>query len=158
MQKTPSPSMLDYDGLRPPSPFMTPAHATWRARVRDFVEREIAPHLAEWDASGTFPDSLYTSAARQGLMGIGFPERVGGHTENADPYYRMIFSEEFHRLGSGVVFADLATHWIALPPVAQFGSPELQESVVKPVLAGTKRVAFAVTEPGGGSDAGALQT
>jgi acyl-CoA dehydrogenase len=158
MQKPASPSMLDYDGLRPPSPFMTPAHAEWRARVRDFVEREVAPHLAAWDASGTFPDSLYTSAAQQGLMGIGFSERVGGHTEDADPYYRMIFSEEFHRLGSGVVFADLACHWIALPPVAQFGSPELVEAVVKPVLAGTKRVAFAVTEPGGGSDAGALQT
>src|SRR5678815_752190 len=74
------------------------------------------------------------------------------------PYYRVIFSEEMHRPGSGVVFADLATHWIALPPVVQLGSAELQETIARPVLAGKRRIAFAVTEPSGGSDAGALQT
>jgi acyl-CoA dehydrogenase len=137
---------------------MTVAHGQWRARVRDFVVRHIEPNLAAWEASGTFPDSLYETAARLGLLGVGFPERVGGHTEAADPYYRVIFAEELHRLGSGVVFADLATHWVGLPPVVQFGSDELQESVVRPVLAGQRRIAFAVTEPTGGSDAGALQT
>ncbi len=95
---------------------------------------------------------------RQGLLGVGFPERLGGHTEDADPYYRVIFAEEMHRLGSGVVFADLATHWIGLPPVVQFGSEELLETVARPVLAGKRRIAFAVTEPSGGSDAGALRT
>lgn len=152
------PSSLDFDGLRPPSPFMSEAHAQWRARVRDFVTREIEPNLDGWEASGTFPDSLYASAAQAGLLGVGFPERVGGNTEDADPYFRVIFSEEMHRPGAGVVFADLATHWIGLPPVVQFGSAELQESVVRPVLAGKRRIAFAVTEPSGGSDAGALQT
>jgi len=149
---------LDFDGLRPPSPFMNPAHADWRARVREFVTREVEPNLAAWEEAGSFPDSLYGSAARAGLLGLGFPERVGGTREDADPYYRVIFAEEFHRLGSGVVFADLATHWIGLPPVVQSGSEELQESVVRPVLAGQGRIAFAVTEPGGGSDAAALQT
>ena len=149
---------LDFDGLRPPSPFMTELHESWRARVRDFVIREILPHLSDWEATGTFPDALFESAARQGLLGIGFPERLGGHTEDADPYYRVIFSEELHRPGSGVVFADLATHWIGLPPVIQFGSEELLETVARPVLAGKRRIAFAVTEPSGGSDAGALQT
>jgi acyl-CoA dehydrogenase len=137
---------------------MTDAHHAWRAQVRDFVTREILPHLADWEATGTFPDALYESAARQGLLGIGFPERLGGHTEDADPWYRVIFSEELHRPGSGVVFADLATHWIGLPPVIQFGSEELLETVARPVLAGRRRIAFAVTEPSGGSDAGALQT
>ena len=151
-------NLLDFDGLRPPSPFMNDAHVAWRARIRDFVTREIEPNLDAWEAAGTFPDALYETAARQGLLGVGFPERLGGNTEDADPYYRVIFAEELHRLGSGVVFADLATHWIGLPPVVQFGSPELQESVARPVLAGKRRIAFAVTEPSGGSDAGALQT
>lgn len=153
-----TPSLLDFDTLRPPSPFMTEAHARWRAQVREFVEREIAPHLDAWDAAGTFPDELFTSAARAGLLGVGFPERLGGHTEGADPYYRIVFAEELHRLGSGVVFADLATHWIGLPPVVNLGDASLQDSVARPVLAGERRIAFAVTEPGGGSDAGALQT
>lgn len=149
---------LDFDGLRPPSPFMTEVHARWCARVRDFVTREIEPNLPAWEASGTFPDSLYEAAARAGLLGVGFPERLGGNTENADPWFRVIFSEEMHRPGAGVVFADLATHWIGLPPVVQFGAPDLQESIARPVLAGKRKIAFAVTEPGGGSDAGALRT
>lgn len=156
--KSRSPSLLDFDALRPPSPFMTEAHARWRTRVREFVEREIAPHLDAWNAAGTFPDEIFTRAARAGLLGVGFPERLGGHTEDADPYYRIVFAEEFHRLGSGVVFADLATHWIGLPPVVNLGDASLQDSVARPVLAGERRIAFAVTEPGGGSDAGALQT
>jgi acyl-CoA dehydrogenase len=149
---------LDFDGLRPPSPWLTDVHRRWRDRVRAFVADEIEPHLDAWDAAGTFPDSLYVTAARRGMLGVGFPAELGGHTPDADPWYRMLFAEELHRLGSGVVFADLATHWIALPPVLQFGGPDLQESVVRPVLAGERRMAFAVTEPGGGSDAGALQT
>ena len=106
---------------------MSEQHARWCARVRDFVTREIEPNLQAWEASGTFPDSLYESAAQAGMLGVGFPERLGGNTENADPYFRVIFSEEMHRPGAGVVFADLATHWIGLPPVVQFGAPELQE-------------------------------
>jgi acyl-CoA dehydrogenase len=82
----------------------------------------------------------------------------GGHLPDADPYYRILFAEELHRPGSGLVFADLATHWIGLPPVVQSGSAELQQRVTHPVLAGERRIAFAVTEPGGGSDAAALQT
>jgi acyl-CoA dehydrogenase len=70
----------------------------------------------------------------------------------------VIFSEEMHRPGAGVVFADLATHWIGLPPVVQLGAPGLQEEIAKPVLAGKRRMAFAVTEPSGGSDAGSLRT
>ena len=149
---------LDFDGLRPPSPFLTDAHVEWRGRVRDFVTREIEPSLPRWETEGTFPDSVYESAAQHGLLGVGFPTQYGGNTEDADPWYRVIFAEEMHRPGCGVVFADLATHWIGLPPVVQFGSAELQETVTRPVLAGKRRIAFAVTEPGGGSDAGALQT
>ena len=149
---------LDFDGLRPPCPFMTEAHADWRRRVRRFVDDHVAPSIVEWDALGRFPDSLYVTAAREGILGLGFPEAFGGHLQHADAWYRIIVAEELHRLGSGVVFADLATHWIALPPVIALGDPALRESVARPVLAGERRIAFAVTEPGGGSDAAALTT
>ena len=148
---------LDFDDLRPSSPFMTPAHAAWRARVRAFVDAQIAPQLAEWDAAGTFPLELYAQAADAGLLGMGFPVELGGDGE-ADLYRRILLAEEFHRLGSGVVFAEMATHWVALPPLLAHGASELRESVVRPVLAGRRRIAFAITEPGGGSDLAALQT
>lgn len=148
---------LDFDGLRPASPFLTPVHARWRARLRDFVDQHIAPELKQWDAAGTFPDSLYLDAANAGLLGMGFPEDCGG-TGPVDLYHRILFAEEFFRLGSSVVFADLATHWIALPPIISGASATLREKVVRPVLAGRKRMAFAVTEPSGGSDVAAFRT
>lgn len=148
---------LDFDGLRPPSPFLTETHAAWRTKLRRFVDAQIAPQLAAWNAAGTFPDSLYKAAAHEGLLGMGFALEYGG-TGPVDLYHRIIFAEEFFRLGSSVVFADLATHWIALPPIIASAPPALRERIARPVLAGDKRMAFAVTEPSGGSDVGAFQT
>lgn len=148
---------LDFDGLRPKSPFLTAAHDQWRSALRSFVDAKIAPHLAAWNAAGTFPDSLYVEAARAGLLGMGFARDYGG-TGPVDLYHRIIFAEEFFRLGSSVVFADLATHWIALPPIIASAPEALRERVARLVLAGEKRMAFAVTEPSGGSDVGSFQT
>ncbi|GAB4148087.1 MAG: acyl-CoA dehydrogenase family protein [Sphingomonadales bacterium] len=154
----PGKTSLDFDGLRPFSPFMTERHHAWRQQLRVFIDREVAPHLDEWDKAGTFPDSVYDKAIEAGLYGMGFPAHLGGTVEDADLYHRIIFAEEFHRLGSGVVFADLATHWIGLPPVITAGNPALIEDVAKPVLAGKLRIAFAITEPSGGSDVANMQT
>ncbi len=148
---------LDFDGLRPKGPFLTAAHDQWRSALRSFVDVKIAPHLAAWNADGTFPDSLYIEAARAGLLGMGFGREYGG-TGPVDLYHRIIFAEEFFRLGSSVVFADLATHWIALPPIIASAPEALRERIARLVLAGEKRMAFAVTEPSGGSDVGSFQT
>ncbi len=153
-----APTDLDFDSLRPPCSVMTVNHDVWRERVRLFVEETIRPNLKDWDKEGTFPDSVYLDAVDSGLFGIGFPESLGGQGTWQDIFYRVIFAEEMHRLGSGVVFADLATHWIGLPPVIEFGNAELRESVGKAVLSGQKKIAFAVTEPSGGSDAANLTT
>lgn len=150
--------VLDFDRLRPPSPFLTEKHKQWRMQLRAFVDAEIEPNLEAWDEAGSFPDELYEKAAAAGVLGMGFPTALGGTGEDIDLYHRIIFAEEFFRLGSGVVFADLATPWIALPPVISDGRSELNERIAKPILAGTKRIAFASTEPGGGSDVAAFTT
>lgn len=149
---------LDFDGLRPPSPFLTERHDAWRTQLRGFVDAHIAPHLDAWDAASDFPDSLYVEAAKAGILGMGFREDLGGTGEDIDLWDRILFAEEFFRLGSGVVFADLATPWIALPPIISGGTPEMLDRVAKPVLAGQKKIAFAVTEPGGGSDVSGFTT
>jgi acyl-CoA dehydrogenase len=122
------------------------------------VDGYIAPHLDQWDAASDFPDSLYQDAAREGISGMGFREDLGGTGENIDLWDRIIFAEEFFRMGSGVVFADLATPWIALPPIINGGTPEMLDRVARPVLAGERKIAFAVTEPGGGSDVSGFTT
>ena len=150
--------MNDFDGLRPRTAGIGKIHDEWRTKLRSFVDEHIAPDLDAWSEAGTFPDDLYRKAAAAGLLGFGFPAEIGGWEEEVDLYHRIIFAEEFHRHGSGVVFADIATLWIGLPPVANFGSAELLESVVRPVLAGETKIAFAITEPGGGSDVSGMVT
>ncbi len=125
--------------------------------VTRFATKEIAPHVQEWDAAGEFPRALYTRAAQLGLLGLGYPEDLGGTPTS----YRMrnAMALPLARFGaSGGVFASLFSHNIGLPPVLRHGSPELQREIVPPVLRGEKIAALAITEPGGGSDVAALRT
>ena len=69
--------------------YYTPEHLALRETLRRFVEREITPHVDEWDEAGTFPRELYRQAADVGLLGIGFPEQYGG-LPGADSFHRLI--------------------------------------------------------------------
>jgi acyl-CoA dehydrogenase len=141
----------------PPLPHhFGPEHEAFRATLRAFVAREITPHVAAWDEAGTFPRELYRRAAAIGLLGVGFPEALGGTP--GDVFLRLVVAEELGRAGCGGVAAGLGSHSIALPPVVALGSAALQRRVVPPVLAGEKIAALAITEPGGGSDVAALRT
>lgn len=143
--------------MPPPLPHcFTPEHETFRASVRAFVDREIAPFVNEWDEAGAFPREFYRRAGQLGLLGIGHDERFGGTP--ADTFFQLVVFEELARTGCGGIGASLMSHTIGLPPVAAWGSEELKSRVIPPVLAGEKISALAVTEPGGGSDVAALRT
>ncbi|HPG77335.1 MAG TPA: acyl-CoA dehydrogenase family protein [Piscinibacter sp.] len=133
-----------------------PEHETFRDSVRTFVEREIAPHVNAWDEAESFPRSLYRRAAEMGLLGLGYPESLGGTP--ADGWYRLVATEEIARAGSGGLMASLFSHSIGLPPIVAHGSQALQRRIVPEVLAGEKIAALAITEPGGGSDVARLCT
>lgn len=136
--------------------YFSPEHDAFREALRDFVAREITPHVAEWDEAETFPRELYRKAAALGLLGLGYDEAHGGTP--ADVFFHLILSEEIARCGSGGVGASLLSHTIGLPSVAKFGGEALKRRVIPPVLRGEKIAALAVTEPGGGSDVAALRT
>ena len=135
---------------------LLPEHEAFRDGVRAFVEREIAPHVAAWDEAESFPRALYRRAAEVGLLGIGYPEALGGTP--ADGWYRLIATEEIARAGSGGLMASLFSHNIGLPPVVAHGSETLQRRIVPEVLRGEKIAALAITEPSGGSDVARLRT
>ncbi len=125
--------------------------------VTRFANKEIAPHVLEWDRAGEFPRSLYTRAAQLGLLGLGYPEDLGGTPASQRMRNAMTLAMARHG-GSGGVFAGMFSHNIGLPPVLRHGSAELQREIVPPVLRGEKIAALAITEPGGGSDVAALRT
>jgi acyl-CoA dehydrogenase len=133
-----------------------PEHEAFRAALRVFVEREMTPYAAAWDEAATFPRNLYRKAADVGLLGMGFPEELGGTP--ADALMAVVAAEELARAGSGGVQASLGTLQIALPPIVALGSEALKRRVVPPVLRGEHIAALAITEPGGGSDVAALRT
>ncbi len=141
----------------PPRPeYFSAEHEAFRAMVKRFVDAHIAPHVNAWDEAGSFPRTLYGQAAEVGIIGIGYPEALGGTP--ADVFYGIAAAEEIARAGCGGVQASLGSHGIALPPIVAHGSRELQQRVVPPVLRGEKIAALAITEPGGGSDVAALKT
>ena len=141
----------------PPRPeYFSAEHQAFRASVRGFVQREIAPYANAWDEAGTFPRELYRKAAAIGLLGMGFPEEYGGTP--ADAFFGVVAAEEIARAGCGGVQASLGSHGIGLPPIVAAGSAALRQRVLPPVLAGEKIAALAITEPGGGSDVAAVRT
>lgn len=141
----------------PPLPhYFSEEHEQFRSMLRDFVSREIAPFVNEWDEAETFPRSLYKRAADIGLLGLGYPEEHGGTP--ADVFFHIVAAEEFARTGCGGVMASLNSHTIALPPILNHASKRLRERFIPPVLKGDWIAALAVTEPTGGSDVAALKT
>jgi acyl-CoA dehydrogenase len=128
-----------------------------RAPVRRFTEAEVLPNLAAWEDAGALPRDLHRKAAAADLLGVGFPEEVGGSGGSAID--SLVVTEELIRSGgsSGLV-AGLFTHGIGLPHLVEAGNPELIDRVARPVLAGEKIVSLAITEPDAGSDVAGLRT
>ncbi|MGS5085270.1 acyl-CoA dehydrogenase family protein [Hydrogenophaga sp. A37] len=124
--------------------------------VRRFASEQVRPHVDAWDTACEFPRALYRQAAELGLLGLGYPEHLGGTP--APWRARNALSQTLARHGgSGGVMASLFSHNIGLPPVLTHGSPELQAEVIPPVLRGEQIAALAITEPGGGSDVASLR-
>lgn len=135
----------------------TPERTALRDTVTGFVQREILPHLADWERDGELPRDLHKKAAALGLLGAGFPESVGG--SGGDAADTLTICEAFHEAGaSGGAFASLFTCGIALPHLIAAGDPEQIRRWVAPTLAGDSIGSLAITEPGGGSDVGHLTT
>jgi acyl-CoA dehydrogenase len=123
----------------------------------EFARREVFPHLQDWEDAGEIPRSLHVAAAKQGLLGIGFPEAAGG--EGGTLADMVAVSEGMLSEGaSSGLLAGLFTHGIALPHIAAHGSPELVDRYVRPTLAGELIGSLGITEPGGGSDVAHLTT
>ena len=137
-------------------PSYTADHAAFRDTVRRFVEREITPHIEDWEAACGFPRELYRAAANVGILSLGFPEELGGIP--GDALLKLVVTEELARAGSGGIMAGLMSHTIGLPPIAALASTEVKRAIVPAVLAGDKISALAITEPSGGSDVANLRT
>ncbi len=136
---------------------MTVEREALRAVAREFTRREVTPYLQAWEDAGEVPRDLHRRAARQGLLGVAFPEAVGG--EGGDLLDSIAVQEAMFEEGaSSGLMAALFTSGIALPHLAASGNADLVDRFVRPTLAGELVGSLAVTEPGGGSDVAGIRT
>jgi alkylation response protein AidB-like acyl-CoA dehydrogenase len=131
-------------------------HREIQGLAREFARDEIEPHAAQWDRDHGFPRALLARLGEVGLLGVCVPEEQGG--AGADFLSYVLVLEELSRADAGVGVT-VAVHTSACTlPILVFGTAEQKERFVPPLARGEAIGAFALTESGSGSDAGALRT
>ncbi len=132
-------------------------HEMFRAAVRSYIEKEIAPHIEEWEAAGRIAKSIWPRMGALGFLGVEYDEKYGG--AGADFLTSCVLHEEFGRSRSGSVAMAVGVHTdMASPHLYWTGSEALKEKYLPGICHGEKLTAIAVTEPGGGSDVAAIRT
>jgi acyl-CoA dehydrogenase len=149
---------ISFDDWRARSPFYDETHEAVSASVRRFMGAEVLPNIDTWEAEGELPRELHRKAAAAGILGLGYPEEYGGHSDGFDVFHGLTQSEELAAAGAGGLGASLMTHGIGLPPILALGSDEMKRKIAPEVLSGDKIISLAITEPSGGSDVAQLKT
>ena len=136
----------------------TDDHHSLPRMVRDFVDKEINPHVDEWEAAGLLPaHELFPRLGALGLLGLEYDPAYGGG--GAEHIYTVILGEELGRAGGNAVPMALGVQTdMATPALHRFGSHELKERYLAPAIRGEMVAAIAVTEPDAGSDVAAIRT
>jgi len=136
---------------------LTAEHEELRATVRRFVDAEVRPRVEEWEAAGSFPDSVFARCGELGFLGLHYEERWGGG--GGDLIAGVVFIEELARCGAGAIPMAVGVQTdMATPALAELGTDDQRERWLRPAIAGTKIGAIAITEPDAGSDVAAITT
>nr|WP_042195363.1 acyl-CoA dehydrogenase family protein [Kibdelosporangium sp. MJ126-NF4]CEL21965.1 Isovaleryl-CoA dehydrogenase [Kibdelosporangium sp. MJ126-NF4]CTQ92745.1 Isovaleryl-CoA dehydrogenase (EC 1.3.8.4) [Kibdelosporangium sp. MJ126-NF4] len=131
-------------------------HEALRKTVQEFAREEVAPVIGDLYERGEFPYDIVAKMGRMGLFGLPFPESVGGM--GGDYFTLCLALEELARVDSSVAITLEAGVSLGAMPIYRFGTPEQQEQWLPSLVSGEALGAFGLTEPGGGSDAGATRT
>lgn len=136
----------------------TPEHRQIEDIVTRFVDKELNPHVAAWEAAEEFPShEVFKKLGDLGLLGLKYPAEYGG--AGLDFSYSMVMAEALGACHCGGVPMAIGVHTdMATPALARFGSEELKREVLVPTIAGDYVACLGVSEPGGGSDVAAVKT
>ncbi|MBI2853884.1 MAG: acyl-CoA dehydrogenase [Chloroflexi bacterium] len=135
---------------------LTEQQKMFRTMVRDFALKELAPGAAKRDEEATFPTDAYGKMGQLGLLGTGFSEEYGG--SGGDTVQQAILWEEVSRVDAGVGAVCTGSISLGAYAIYKFGSDDNKKKYIPALAQGTKIGCFALTEPGAGSDATAIQT
>ena len=133
-------------------------HEQFRRTVRDFAEKEIAPHTAQWDRDHHFPVDVVQKMGKLGLFGLTSPEEYGGAGEDGDFTSLCVAIEEIGRVDQSMGITLEAAVGLGINPILTYGSDEQKQTWLPDLVSGQTLAGFGLTEPGSGSDAGATRT
>ncbi|HEU4319652.1 MAG TPA: acyl-CoA dehydrogenase family protein [Acidimicrobiia bacterium] len=131
-------------------------HDLLRKTIREWVESEIAPHVARWEEEGDFPNGVFRRAGELGFLGLAFPESAGG--QGGDYWSQVVFLEELGRVSQPIAMVLSVQTDMATPPILEFGTEEQVDRWLKPALRGELIGAIGITEPDTGSDVASIRT
>ena len=139
-----------------PTPFRE-EHQQFRKTVRQFCEKELAPHVEEWERDCLFPNWVFKRAGELGIIGAHYPEEIGGG--GGDYWFSVVKSEELPRCTmAGVSMGLLVQSDMATPVIGDLGTKEQIAEFLTPAIHGDKIAALGVSEPNAGSDVAGIQT
>jgi short/branched chain acyl-CoA dehydrogenase len=140
---------------------LSPEHEQFRRTVRDFAEKEIAPHAAAWDRDHHFPVDVVAKMGQLGLMGLTAPEEYGGAGlagEDGGFTSLCLAIEEIGRVDQSMGITLEAAVGLGINPILTYGTEEQKQTWLPDLVSGERLAGFGLTEPGAGSDAGATRT
>lgn len=139
------------------STYFTEEHQMFRETFRDFLQKEVVPHIEKWEKTGTIERFIWKKFGDMGIFGLTYPEAYGG--SNLDLFYTVIFLEEMQKIkSSGFAAAMWAHAYLAMTHLNAEGDERIKQEYLAPSIAGDKIGALCITEPFGGSDVAGMRT
>ncbi|MCH8533422.1 MAG: acyl-CoA dehydrogenase family protein [Flavobacteriaceae bacterium] len=137
--------------------YFTEEHEMFRKSLRDFLQKEVVPHIEKWEETGTIDRFIWEKFGEMGYFGINYPEKYGGL--NLDLFYTMIFLEELQRINSGGFAAAMWAHsYLAMTHLNAEGSEDIKNEYLSKSISGELIGCLCITEPFGGSDVAGMRT
>jgi len=139
------------------SMYFTEEHDLFRESLKEFLKKEVSPHIEKWEESGTIDRFIWEKFGEMGYFGLATPEAHGGL--GLDLFYTVIFLEELQKINSGGFAAAIWAHaYLAMTHLNKNASEKLRATYLTPSVDGQKIGCLGVSEPFGGSDVAGMRT
>ncbi|RKF02894.1 hypothetical protein C8N26_2541 [Tenacibaculum lutimaris] len=139
------------------SMYFTEEHESFRQSFKDFLQKEVVPHIDKWEKEGTVERFIWKKFGEMGYFGLNQPEEYGGL--GLDLFYTVIFLEELQKVNSGGFAANMWAHaYLAMTHLNKEGDDRIKREYLTPSIEGDKIGCLCITEPFGGSDVAGMRT
>lgn len=139
------------------SPYFNQDHEIFRQTVRQYIETEVKPNAAKWEADERIPKEVWKRMGDLGFLGINHEEAYGG--TNQDFFYSVAYLEEIARAGMGGYAAAIGVHqYMSTAHMLKVGSEDLKQRFLTKAISGEYWGALGITEPFAGSDVANIRT